>query len=105
MTFDPNASLDPGQISDRRGMGRAGIPIAGGGLGLIVIIAYALLGGNPSDLGPILEPGGVTGPESSQLADRLPDGPGREHPRRLSSARVRQQRPGVLGQGDSPPPA
>ena len=68
MTFDPNASLDPGQVSDRRGMGRAGLPVAGGGIGLIIVIAYALLGGNPSDLGPILEPGGVTGPESSQLA-------------------------------------
>ena len=49
-------------------MGRAGIPVVGGGLGLIVVIAYALLGGNPSDLGPILQPGGATGPESPALA-------------------------------------
>jgi predicted metalloprotease len=74
VTFDPNASLDPGQITDRRGMGRAGIPVVGGGLGLIVVIAYALLGGNPSDLGPILEPGGVTGPESSALATECKTG-------------------------------
>ena len=34
MTFDPNARLDPGQISDRRGMGgRTGVAIGGGGLG------------------------------------------------------------------------
>ncbi len=32
MTFDPNAQLDPGQITDRRGMGgRGGLAIGGGG--------------------------------------------------------------------------
>jgi len=69
MTFDPGAQLDPTQVSDRRGMGRGGAVLGGGGaVGLIIVIAYALLGGNPSDLGPLLEPGAVTGPESSQLA-------------------------------------
>ena len=49
MTFDPNARLDPGQISDRRGMGgRTGVAIGGGGLGLVLLIAYVLLGGNPT---------------------------------------------------------
>jgi len=33
MTFDPNVRLDPGQITDRRGMGgRGGIALGGGGL-------------------------------------------------------------------------
>ena len=69
MTFDPNAQLDPGQITDRRGMGgRTGVAIGGGGLGLVLLLAYALLGGNPDDLSGILEPGAVTGPESSALA-------------------------------------
>jgi uncharacterized protein len=69
MTFDPNARLDPGQISDRRGMGgRGGLAIGGGGLGLVLVIAYVLLGGNPSDLGGVIEPGGAVGPESSALA-------------------------------------
>lgn len=69
MTFDPGARLDPGQISDRRGMGsRGGIAIGGGGLGLILLLGYVLLGGNPQDLGPLLQPGNVTGPESSALA-------------------------------------
>ena len=31
MTFNPNASLDPGQISDRRGMGGGGGPGFGAG--------------------------------------------------------------------------
>ena len=76
MTFDPNASLDPGQISDRRGMGRrGGIAVGGGGaIGLILLLAYALLGGNPNDLGPLLEPGAVRGPESSALASNCKTG-------------------------------
>jgi hypothetical protein len=70
MTFDPNARLDPGQISDRRGMGgRGGIAVGGGALGIVVLLAYMLLGGNPNDLGPLLtDPGAVTGPEGSALA-------------------------------------
>lgn len=69
MSFDPGARLDPGQISDRRGRGgRTGVAIGGGGLGLVLLLAYALLGGNPDDLGGLLQPGAVTGPESSALA-------------------------------------
>jgi predicted metalloprotease len=69
MTFDPNAQLDPGQITDRRGMGRTGgLAIGGGGIGAVLLIAYVLLGGNPESLGPMLEPGAVTGPGSSALA-------------------------------------
>jgi uncharacterized protein len=68
MTFDPGSSLDPSQISDRRGMGRGGVVGVGGGLGLILVLAYSLLGGNPSDLTPLLEQGAVSGPESSALA-------------------------------------
>ena len=60
MTFNPNTPLDPGQITDRRGMGgRGGLAIGGGGIGLIILLAYTLLGGNPNDLGPLLEPGAV----------------------------------------------
>ncbi|MEO8570405.1 MAG: neutral zinc metallopeptidase [Chloroflexota bacterium] len=70
MTFNPNASLDPGQITDRRGMGRGGGVLVGGGgaIGIVLLIAYTLLGGNPSDLGPILDQGTVTGPGGSALA-------------------------------------
>ena len=69
MTFNPGSQLDPGQISDRRGMGRGGVALGGGGaIGIVILIAYTLLGGNPNDLGPLLEPGAVTGPESSALA-------------------------------------
>ncbi len=74
MSFDPNAKLDPGQVSDRRGMGGRGVAIGGGGLGLVLLIAYTLLGGNPADLGPILEPGAVTGPESSAIATECKTG-------------------------------
>ena len=69
MTFDPNARLDPGQITDRRGMrSRGGLAIGGGGIGIVLLIAYVLLGGDPSSLGTVLEPGAVTGPGSSAIA-------------------------------------
>jgi predicted metalloprotease len=69
MTFNPGSQLDPGQISDRRGMGRGGVALGGGGaIGIVLLLAYTLLGGNPNDLGPLLQPGAVTGPESSAIA-------------------------------------
>lgn len=69
MSFNPNARLDPGQISDRRGLGgRGGLAVGGGGLGIALLLIYTLLGGNPSDLGPLMEPGAVVGPESSAMA-------------------------------------
>lgn len=70
MSFNPNARLDPGQVSDRRGMpgGRGGLAIGGGGLGIALLLIYTLLGGDPSDLGNVLQPGAVVGPESSALA-------------------------------------
>jgi predicted metalloprotease len=72
MTFNPNAQLDPGQITDRRGMGGAGgIAVGGGGIGLLLLLAYVLLGGDPGALGGggnVLDPGAVTGPGSSAIA-------------------------------------
>jgi uncharacterized protein len=71
MTFNPNVQLDPGQITDRRGMGGAGgIAVGGGGIGLLLLLAYVLLGGDPGALGggAITDPGAVTGPGSSALA-------------------------------------
>ena len=73
MSFDPGAQLDPGQISDRRGMGgRTGLAVGGGGLGLVLLLAYTLLGGNPNDLGPLLEPGACDRPRELGARDRLP---------------------------------
>jgi predicted metalloprotease len=70
MTFNPDANLDPGQIRDRRGMGGrgGGLAVGGGGLGLVLVIAYLLLGGNPGDLGYLTDPGAVTGPQGTALA-------------------------------------
>src|SRR5262245_33759846 len=71
MTFNPNIQLDPGQITDRRGLGGAGrIGIGGGGIGLLLLIVYVLLGGDPGALGggSVTDPGAVTGPDSSALA-------------------------------------
>ncbi len=76
VTFRPGARLDPGQISDRRGVpgGRGGLAIGGGGLGLVVLLVYTLLGGNPADLGPLTNPGAVVGPEGSTVATECQTG-------------------------------
>ena len=60
MAFDPNARLDPGQVTDVRGsrIGGRGLAIGGGGIGTVVLVViYLLLGGNPSDLGSTAGPG------------------------------------------------
>jgi predicted metalloprotease len=75
MTFDPNARLDPSQVTDVRGSSRigggGGLAVGGGGIGLVIAIIYVLLGGNPGDL----VSGGSSGqgvdpntPQSSALA-------------------------------------
>ena len=54
MAFDPNSRLDPGQVKDVRGarIGGRGLAIGGGGgLGLVLLVVYLLLGGNLSELG------------------------------------------------------
>jgi predicted metalloprotease len=73
MTFDPNAQLDPSQVTDVRGGSRlggrgGGLAIGGGGLGLVIAIIYVLLGGNPAALlgsGSGVDP---NAPTSSALA-------------------------------------
>ena len=52
MSFNENRRLDPSQVQDRRGRRSSGRTIAfgGGGLGIVVLVIYMLLGGNPSDL-------------------------------------------------------
>jgi uncharacterized protein len=71
MTFDPNARLDPSQVTDVRGSsrlgGRSGGLAIGGGLSLVIAIVYLLLGGDP---GTLLNGGAPVdnGPASSTLA-------------------------------------
>jgi predicted metalloprotease len=49
--------------------GRGGLALGGGGVGIVLLIVYMLLGGNPNDLGTVLtDPGAVTGPGGSALA-------------------------------------
>ena len=67
MSFNPNTPLDPNQVKDVRGsrFGGRGIAIGGGGLGLLLVVAYLLLGGNPADVGKLLYQGEGTHVESS----------------------------------------
>ncbi len=56
MAFNQNKKLDPSQVQDRRGrsMGST-IAVGGGGLGLIIMLVYLLLGGDFSDLSSLNE--------------------------------------------------
>jgi len=85
MTFDPNARLDASQVEDARGggVGRRGMAVGGGGLGLVVLIIYTLLGGGsngtPSadDLSNLLNGvygGDGQGPTSTLLASQCQTG-------------------------------
>ena len=64
MSFNPNASLDPSQVTDvrGRGIGGRGIAIGGGSIGLVLTLLYVLLGGNLSD---ITQPGDQYAPQES----------------------------------------
>ena len=70
MTFNPDAQLDPDQVTDVRGRTGGGRTLAfgGGGLGLVIAIAYLLLGGDPSALIQPA-PGGAVEPNASILAE------------------------------------
>lgn len=50
MTFDPGARLDPSQVRDARGIGGRGLAFGGGGIAIVLALAYLLLGGDPSAL-------------------------------------------------------
>jgi uncharacterized protein len=77
MSFRPRARLDPRQVTDLRGRRGGGALVAGGGtIGVIVVLAYLLLGGDPAALqGITTDPaGGVTGPEASTLREECKTG-------------------------------
>lgn len=69
MSFNPGVDLDPGQVRDMRGRrGGTGLAVGGGGIGLVLVLAYLLLGGDPAALNGLTDgAGGVVGPESSTL--------------------------------------
>jgi predicted metalloprotease len=63
MSFNPRARLDPSQVEDRRGMGRAGpIAIGGGGLGLLGLLLALFLG---------IDPGQIIAPSQPQAAPQV----------------------------------
>ncbi|NLG96081.1 MAG: hypothetical protein GX491_01855 [Chloroflexi bacterium] len=55
MAFNKRSRLDPSQVQDRRGRTGKAVAAGGGGLGLLVLLIYVLLGGDPGDLGTVME--------------------------------------------------
>ena len=83
MSFEPGAQLDPSQVEDVRGsrIGGRGLAVGGGGIGLIITLAWILLGGNPSTAGTLgslvdqtIGGAGEVGPASSALAQECRTG-------------------------------
>lgn len=77
MTFRRDVPLDPGQVRDVRGrtVGGRGLAVGGGGLGLVVLLVYVLLGGDPGALSGLSSGGGVPiGPENTTLINECRTG-------------------------------
>jgi uncharacterized protein len=84
MSFNSGAKLDPSQVEDVRGsrVGRRGLAVGGGGLGLVVALVWVLLGGSPSTggtLGSLVDQtvgggAGEPGPASTALANECKTG-------------------------------
>lgn len=56
MSFNRRSRLDPSQVSDRRGRGAGtAVAVGGGGIGILIMLVYFLLGGNPGDLGGVVD--------------------------------------------------
>ena len=76
MVFNPRSRLDPGQVLDRRGIGAGGMAIGGGGIGVVLLVVYMLLGGDPGAIGGLggSAPGMVEGPGSTELTEECRTG-------------------------------
>ena len=77
MTFRRDAPLDPGQVRDVRGrtVGGRGLAVGGGGIGVVLLLVYVLLGGDPSAITGLTGGGGqVIGPENTTLVNECKTG-------------------------------
>ena len=118
MRFRKDARLDPSQVEDYRGQGGSrlpgGTPIALGGgggiIGLVILLAIVLLGGNPlggdgsGGLGNLtgitVGPGLGPGTPSTELQTECRTGADANEREDCRIVGVREQRPGVLGDAD-----
>ncbi|MDP3713923.1 MAG: neutral zinc metallopeptidase [Mycobacteriales bacterium] len=72
MDFNDGARLDTSQVRDARGRGR-GLAAGGGGISIVGLILFLVLGGDPQSLVQ-QDPGGSTPGATSDLAERCATG-------------------------------
>ena len=73
MTFRRNARLDTGQVRDRRGLG-GGLAIGGGVGGVLALVLFLVLGGDPSQLTGALNGETVGNQPSNDLSQECQTG-------------------------------
>ena len=106
MTFNPGSQLDPGQVSDRRGMGRGGVAIGGGGaIGDRPAARLHAARRQPERSRAAPRTRRRDRPGELGARHRLQDRPGRQRTRRLPDPRLRQLDPEVLDRRSSRRPA
>lgn len=77
MTFNEGSRLDPGRVGSRGRGAKGGLAIGGGIGGLAIVLLYMFLGGNPNDLGTLMDGTGsapVDDTAQQDLAERCQTG-------------------------------
>ena len=97
MTFRRRVRLDPGQVRDMRGKG--GLALGGGLGGVILVVAFLLLGLDPGSVPTGCPQRDHRWRRTGQHPDRagVPDGRGCQPAAGLPHDRLRERHPGLLG--------
>ena len=74
MTINRDAQLDPGQVRDRRGISGGGLAVGGGLAGILGLVLFLFLGGDPSQVAGALNGQTVGDQPSNDLSQECQTG-------------------------------